>query len=130
VARARRDGGRIEVACEGDLAMPLKAQAMSRCLANLIGNAVRYAGAVKVTARRHGDVAEVIVDDDGPGIPADYRELVFKPFYRIEGSRNPKTGGVGLGLTIARDVARGHGGNIVLEDSPMKGLRVRLMLPV
>ncbi len=55
---------------------------------------------------------------------------MFKPFYRIEGSRNPKTGGVGLGLTIARDVARGHGGNIILEDSPMKGLRVRLTLPV
>jgi len=130
VARARRDGGRIEVACEGDLSMPLKAQAMSRCLANLIGNAVRYASNVKVTAHRSGDAAEVIVDDDGPGIPADYRELVFKPFYRIEGSRNPKTGGVGLGLTIARDVARGHGGNIILEDSPMAGLRVRLMLPL
>jgi two-component system osmolarity sensor histidine kinase EnvZ len=121
VARARRDGGRIEVVCEGDLSMPLKAQAMSRCLANLVGNAVRYATNVKVTARRRGDAAEVIVDDDGPGIEAGYR---------IEGSRNPKTGGVGLGLTIARDVARGHGGNIVLEDSPMKGLRVRLMLPV
>ncbi len=130
VARARRDGGRIEVVCEGDLGLPLKAQAMSRCLANLIGNAVRYATSVKVTARRRGDAAEVIVDDDGPGIPADYRELVFKPFYRIEGSRNPKTGGVGLGLTIARDVARAHGGDIVLEDSPMKGLRVRLMLPL
>jgi two-component system osmolarity sensor histidine kinase EnvZ len=130
VARARRDGGHIEVVCEGDLAMPLKAQAMSRCLANLIGNAVRYANHVKVTARRRDEMAEVIVDDDGPGIPADYRELVFKPFYRIEGSRNPKTGGVGLGLTIARDVARGHGGNIILEDSPMKGLRVRLMLPL
>jgi len=130
VARARRDGGRIEVACEGDLTLPLKAQAMSRCLANLIGNAVRYATNVKVTARRREEMAEVVVDDDGPGIPADYRELVFKPFYRIEGSRNPKTGGVGLGLTIARDVARGHGGNILLEDSPMKGLRVRLMLPL
>ena len=130
VARARRDGGRIEVACEGDLSLPLKAQAMSRCLANLIGNAVRYATNVKVTARRRDEMAEVIVDDDGPGIPAEYRELVFKPFYRIEGSRNPKTGGVGLGLTIARDVARGHGGNILLEDSPMRGLRVRLMLPL
>jgi two-component system osmolarity sensor histidine kinase EnvZ len=130
VARARRDGGRIEVVCEGDLNLPLKAQAMSRCLANLIGNAVRYATNVKVTARRRDEAAEVIVDDDGPGIAADYRELVFKPFYRIEGSRNPKTGGVGLGLTIARDVARGHGGDIILEDSPMNGLRVRLMLPV
>ena len=103
---------------------------MSRCLANLIGNAVRYAASVKVTAVRREDAAEVIIDDDGPGIPPEFRELVFKPFYRIEGSRNPKTGGVGLGLTIARDVARAHGGNILLEDGPMKGLRVRLLLPL
>jgi len=130
VAKARRDGGQIEVVCRGDLTLPLKAQAMSRCLANLIGNAVRYAASVRVTAARRGDMAEVIIDDDGPGIPSEFRELVFKPFYRIEGSRNPKTGGVGLGLTIARDVARGHGGNILLEDGPMKGLRVRLLLPL
>jgi two-component system osmolarity sensor histidine kinase EnvZ len=130
VLRLRRDGGQIEVDCEGDLTLPLKTQAMSRCLANLIGNAVRYAGKVRVAARRRDDMAEVVVDDDGPGIPAEFRELVFKPFYRIEGSRNPKTGGVGLGLTIARDVARGHGGNILLEESPMKGLRVRLLLPL
>jgi len=130
VLRLKRDGGQIEVQCEGDLTLPLKTQAMSRCLANLIGNAVRYAGKVRVAARRGEDVAEVVVDDDGPGIPPEFRELVFKPFYRIEGSRNPKTGGVGLGLTIARDVARGHGGNILLEDSPMKGLRVRLLLPL
>jgi two-component system osmolarity sensor histidine kinase EnvZ len=130
VARLRRDGGQIEVLCEGDLTLPLKAQAMSRCLANLIGNAVRYATHVRVTAQRLSDVAEVLVDDDGPGIPASHRELVFKAFYRIEGSRNPRTGGVGLGLTIARDVARAHGGDILLEESPMKGLRVRLMLPL
>ena len=130
VTRLRRDGGRIEVECWGDLVLPLKSQAMSRCLANLIGNAVRYAPSVKVTAARRGDVAEVIIDDDGPGIPPEFRELVFKPFYRIEGSRNPKTGGVGLGLTIAQDVARSHGGNILLEDGPMKGLRVRLLLPL
>ena len=130
VGRLRRDGGRIEVLCEGDLTLPLKAQAMSRCLANLIGNSVRYATNVRVTARRLSDLAEVLVDDDGPGIPASHRELVFKAFYRIEGSRNPQTGGVGLGLTIARDVARAHGGDIHLEDSPMKGLRVRLMLPL
>lgn len=130
VSGARREGGRIDVELRGDLTLPLKSQAMSRCLANLIGNAVRYAASVKVTAVRREDAAEVIIDDDGPGIPPEFRELVFKPFYRIEGSRNPKTGGVGLGLTIARDVARAHGGNILLEDGPMKGLRVRLLLPL
>ena len=73
---------------------------------------------------------EVTIDDDGPGIPVEQREEVFKPFLRLEGSRNPATGGIGLGLTIARDVVRGHGGDIVLDDSPQGGLRVRVRLPV
>jgi two-component system osmolarity sensor histidine kinase EnvZ len=72
----------------------------------------------------------VVIDDDGPGIPLDKREEVFKPFFRLEGSRNPVTGGVGLGLTIARDVVRGHGGDIFLGESPSGGLRVRLRLPL
>ena len=73
---------------------------------------------------------EVIVDDDGPGIPAEQREDVFRPFHRLEQSRNPATGGIGLGLTIARDVVRGHGGDILLDQSPEGGLRVRVRLPV
>jgi two-component system osmolarity sensor histidine kinase EnvZ len=112
------------------LAMPLRPQAMTRCLDNLIGNAVRYAGKVEVSVARQDDMAEVLIDDDGPGIPLQYRDHVFKAFFRLEGSRNPKTGGVGLGLAIARDVARGHGGDITLEDAPLGGLRVRLLLPL
>ncbi|MGY9003665.1 MAG: ATP-binding protein, partial [Rhodospirillales bacterium] len=65
-----------------------------------------------------------------PGIPEDQRDDAFKPFHRLEGSRNPSTGGVGLGLTIARDVIRSHGGSISLEESPLGGLRVRLRLPI
>jgi two-component system osmolarity sensor histidine kinase EnvZ len=72
----------------------------------------------------------VVIDDDGPGIPAEAREDVFKPFFRLDGSRNPETGGVGLGLTIARDVVSGHGGSIQLDVSPMGGLRARIRLPV
>jgi two-component system osmolarity sensor histidine kinase EnvZ len=83
-----------------------------------------------VRARRRGNIIEVTIDDDGPGIPVEQREEVFKPFFRLESSRNPATGGVGLGMTIARDVVRGHGGDIVLDDSPQGGLRVRVSLPV
>jgi two-component system osmolarity sensor histidine kinase EnvZ len=127
--RFRREGREMDVHVEGRLQMPLRVHALSRALANLIGNAFRYGGHVWVRVVRQDDAAEVIVDDDGPGIPADKREQVFKPFLRLEGSRNIATGGVGLGLTIARDIARGHGGDVVLEDSPLGGLRARLRLP-
>jgi two-component system osmolarity sensor histidine kinase EnvZ len=96
----------------------------------LIDNALRYADHVSVRAGRRGDAIEITVDDDGPGIPEDRRDDVFKPFFRLETSRNPVTGGVGLGLTIARDVLRGHGGDIQLSASPSGGLRARLRLPV
>lgn len=72
----------------------------------------------------------MIIDDDGPGVPEDQVEDVFRPFHRLEPSRNPQTGGVGLGLTIARDVARGHGGELQLGRSPYGGLRCVMRLPV
>ena len=78
---------------------------------------------------RHGGV-EILVDDDGPGIPEEQREEVFKPFVRLEDSRNPDTGGTGLGLSISRDVARSHGGELTLAESPLGGLRARLWLPI
>ena len=71
-----------------------------------------------------------IIDDDGKGIPKNERENVFKPFYRLENSRNPETGGVGLGLSIARDIVRAHGGEITLEEANLSGLRVRVSLPL
>ena len=97
---------------------------------NLLDNANRYAEHVTIRAGTRGNAIEVTIDDDGPGIPEDSREDVFKPFYRLDGSRNPGTGGIGLGLTIARDVLRGLGGDIVLSDSPTGGLRARLRLPL
>jgi two-component system osmolarity sensor histidine kinase EnvZ len=103
---------------------------MSRAIGNLIGNALRYGGHVWVRVGVRGEAAEVLVDDDGPGIPPDRREEVFKPFTRLETSRNPGTGGVGLGLTIARDIVRTHGGDVLLEDSPLGGLRARIRLPL
>ncbi len=134
VSGAQRAGGTVELALdvhgEGDLSLPLRPAAFKRCLANLIGNAMRYGQTVKVAATRKGDSIEVTVDDDGPGIAPDRREEVFRPFRRLEESRNIETGGVGLGLTIARDVVHAHGGAILLEDSPLGGLRARLRLPV
>ena len=134
VSGAQRAGGTVELALdvhgEGDLSLPLRPAAFKRCLANLIGNAMRYGQTVKVAAARKGDSIEVTVDDDGPGIAPDRREEVFRPFRRLEESRNIETGGVGLGLTIARDVVHAHGGAILLEASPLGGLRARLRLPV
>ena len=131
VAQARRKGGdAIDLHTEGEITVPIRPAAMKRCVTNLIDNALRYADHVSVRAGRRGDAIEITVDDDGPGIPEDRRDDVFKPFFRLETSRNPVTGGVGLGLTIARDVLRGHGGDIQLSASPSGGLRARLRLPV
>jgi two-component system osmolarity sensor histidine kinase EnvZ len=129
VAQAQRRGGVIDLHTEGDITVLLRPSGFKRCLTNLIENALRYAGHVSVTAGERGDSVEITVDDDGPGIPEDQRDEVFRPFYRLEGSRNPGTGGIGLGLSIARDIIRGHGGDITLGSSPGGGLRARLVLP-
>jgi two-component system osmolarity sensor histidine kinase EnvZ len=129
-ARFLRQGSAVDVHSEGALPMSIRPDALARAVGNLIGNAVRYAPHVRVRVGRRKDGAEIVVDDDGPGIPAERREEVFKPFTRLESSRNPQTGGVGLGLTIARDVVRSHGGDITLEDSPLGGLRARVRLPL
>ena len=130
VGRFRRQGSEIDLHVEDSVTMTLRPHALSRALSNLIGNALRYGGHVWVRAGRRRDAVEILVDDDGPGIPADKREVVFKAFQRLESSRNAATGGVGLGLTIARDIARGHGGDVLLEDSPLGGLRARVRLPL
>ena len=130
VRQARRKGGDVALSAEGDLRLPLRPTSMLRSFTNLVENALCFARRVAVRASRQGGVLEVTIDDDGPGIPADQREEVFKPFFRLEPSRNPATGGVGLGLTIARDVVRSHGGDILLDTSPQGGLRVRVRLPV
>jgi two-component system, OmpR family, osmolarity sensor histidine kinase EnvZ len=127
---ARRQGNSVSLEMEGDLTLPLRPHAMKRSLNNLIVNATRHGAQVAINAARRGRAVEVVIDDDGPGIPPDAREDVFKPFYRLDPSRNPATGGVGLGLTIARDVVSGHGGSIQLDASPLGGLRARIKLPV
>lgn len=130
VERHQRFGPTITLEVSTPIRLPLKRQAFERCLGNIISNAVRHADQVHVALEQHRDMASVIVDDTGPGIPPAEREAVFKPFQRLETSRNLKTGGMGLGLTIARDLIRGMGGDIALGDSPSGGLRVRLLLPL
>jgi two-component system osmolarity sensor histidine kinase EnvZ len=128
-ATAEREGVPVDVELSEPLRLPLKPVAFRRAISNLVANAGRFAKRVWITASRDGDHIDILIDDDGPGIPAEQREEVFRPFFRLEGSRNPETGGVGLGLTIARDVMRGHGGDLTLDDSPRGGLRACVRLP-
>ena len=130
VESARRNGTVLGLETEPALTLPLRPNAIRRCLTNLIDNAVRYGEQVEVRAQRVGDSVEVIIEDDGPGIPPESVEDVFKPFYRLDNSRSPNYAGAGLGLAIARDVARGHGGEITLQESALGGLRAVLRLPV
>jgi two-component system osmolarity sensor histidine kinase EnvZ len=130
VANARREGAEVEATVPPDMFLPLRPNAMRRGLANLLGNARRHATLIRVTAEQRRNAVVITLDDNGPGIPPPMREEVFRPFFRLDSSRNSDTGGAGLGLTIARDVVRGHGGDITLDDSPMGGLRVLIRLPV
>jgi two-component system osmolarity sensor histidine kinase EnvZ len=112
------------------ITLKLRPQAIGRALSNLIGNGARYGKEVWVSVQRGQKFVDILIDDNGPGIPADSREDVFRPFTRLEASRNPETGGIGLGLTITRDIVHNHGGTIALEDSPRGGLRVVFRLPM
>ena len=105
------------------------AAALRRALANLIDNAVKFAGAARVRTEVSGDVVSVVVEDEGPGIPSDEIESLFEPFSRGERSRNRQTGGAGLGLAVARQIARAHGGEVTLANRPEGGLTARLTLP-
>jgi two-component system osmolarity sensor histidine kinase EnvZ len=126
VAAARRSGAKITLYGTPDLVLPLRADAMRRAITNLVDNARRHAPHVALSIGFHGEHSvEVTVDDDGPGIPAAQMESVFRPF---ESGAHP--GGSGLGLTIARDIVRAHGGDIQLSESPLGGLRATIRLPV
>ncbi|MCE2509742.1 MAG: HAMP domain-containing protein [Alphaproteobacteria bacterium] len=126
---ARREGAAIDLHIEGEIVLPLRRDAFKRCLTNLVANSMRHAEHIAIRAGRREDSVVLTIDDDGPGIPADQREEVFRPFYRLDTSRNRETGGIGLGLAISRDIIRGHGGEIALDDSPLGGLRAQIRLP-
>jgi len=113
-----------------DVTADIRISGFRRMMHNLIDNALRYGRRCRLAVMVSANYCEIIIDDEGPGIPADKREEVFKPFNRLEHSRNVKTGGVGLGLTIARDIALAHGGSIALDTAPKGGLRVVIRLPL
>jgi two-component system, OmpR family, osmolarity sensor histidine kinase EnvZ len=129
-ADSERHGHRATVAFHGQPEVTVRPAAFKRCLANLVSNAGRFASTVAITGHRDHRWLTVTVDDDGPGIPTSLREDVFKPFLRLDDARNQDEGGTGLGLAIARDIARSHGGDITLGDSPLGGLRAAVRVPV
>ncbi len=122
---------RVEVE-QRPLIVPLRRHAFKRAVANLVNNAIRFADHVSVSAAREDGSLVVEVEDNGPGIPENEREHVFRPFYRLDDARNQPAGAgsTGLGLAIARDIARIHGGDIALEQSKLGGLRAVLKVPV
>ena len=130
VTGARRAGGSIDLRIASAPKIPVQATAIRRCLVNLIDNAMRYGNQVWIACREQGEWFEIGIDDDGPGVPATDRETVFRPFYRRDRPQGGKPGGIGLGLSIARDVVQSHGGDIRLGSSPEGGLGVRVRLPL
>jgi two-component system osmolarity sensor histidine kinase EnvZ len=129
-AGARRDNADVSVSWTGDMNVELRPIAIKRCMTNLVSNALRHGTRAAVHATRAKTSVEITVDDNGPGIPPDRYEDVFRPFVRLDESRNIDTGGTGLGMTIARDIARSHGGDVTLAKSPLGGLRVVVRVPV
>lgn len=130
--KAQAHGGKaiaVEVK-EAPLVVPVRRHAFKRAIANLVNNAARFAEHVNVSAAKHNGALTVEVEDDGPGIPEAEHEQVFRPFYRLDHARNQDSGSTGLGLAIARDIARIHGGDIKLSRSQLGGLKAVLKVPV
>lgn len=121
---------KIKTSLIGRSDIVVRPSAFRRLITNLTSNAFRHASQVEIVARNAKGWLTLTVDDDGPGIPKEKREEVFRPFVRLDEARNLNETGTGLGLSIARDIARIHGGDIVLDESPMGGLRAELRLPV
>ena len=129
-ADGERHGHATTIVFHGYPVVTVRPNAFKRCLGNLVSNAARHGSAIAITGNRDHRWLIVTVDDDGPGIPPHLREEVFKPFLRLDDARNQDEGGTGLGLAIARDIARSHGGDITLGDSPLGGLRATVRVPV
>jgi signal transduction histidine kinase len=112
------------------LAVMARPLSLKRAVMNLVANALKYGDAARVKLQRTNQAVQIDIDDNGPGIPAADAEAVFEPFRRLETSRNRETGGSGLGLSIARNIVRAHGGDILLRNLPEGGLRASVTLPV
>ncbi len=130
VEKQRKTGQKINCHIEEKIVISGRLNDITRAIGNILTNAQRYAKRTSVSLGIRNQMATIVIDDNGPGIPEAKRKDVFKAFYRLDASRNQETGGVGLGMTITRDIVLSHGGDIVLDKSPMKGLRVTITLPV
>ena len=124
------EGKQINVSLEENLIINVRHNSIKRCLINLIDNGLSYGKKVEIFTKKSINYTIILVDDDGPGIPEKEYQNVMKPFYKIDKSRGQNKSGVGLGLSIANDIIRSHGGNISLGKSPLNGLRVRISLPL
>ena len=102
---------------------------IQRCLNNLVDNSIKYSNNINIQLTKSNNYLSITIDDDGPGISKKEYQNVFKPFYKIDKSRSDTKSSVGLGMSIASDVARSHGGSIVLDKSPQNGLRVKVIFP-
>lgn len=120
---------KVETEVSGDPRIMVRPNSFTRLITNLVSNAMRHSSRILIQGRHDGRWLMVSVEDDGPGIPADQREEVFKPFVRLDTARNIDAGGTGLGLAIARDIARSHGGDILLSESELGGLRAMVRIP-
>ena len=121
---------KIKINFDSNIEISLRQNTFKRCLNNLIDNSLSYGKKVEISTKKIVKDLIILIDDDGPGIPQEEYEKVMKPFYRIDKSRGQNKSGVGLGLSIANDIVRSHGGSILLEKSPLNGLRVKISLPL
>ncbi len=121
---------KINFSIEENLEINVRPNSIKRCLFNLMDNGLSYGKKVEILAKKTANNIIIFVDDDGPGIPEKEYQNVIKPFYRIDKSRGQNKSGVGLGLSIANDIIRSHGGDISLNKSPLQGLRVKISLPL
>ncbi len=129
-ADSERHGLTTTLNIDGDPTLVARPASIKRLFANLVGNAQRYGQKLEFSIQNDGRSMFIHIDDDGPGIPLEKREDAFRPFYRLDESRNQDTANSGLGLAIARDIARSHGGDIELDRSPLGGLRATVKLPI
>jgi two-component system osmolarity sensor histidine kinase EnvZ len=129
-AERAKPGSEIKVTAPAHVPVSVKRAGLRRVLANLIDNALKHGSKVAVSLTQDERLVEITVEDNGPGIPQPRREEAFRPFHRLDEGRNLQSGGSGLGLAIARDIARAHGGDIVLSESPLGGLKATVRLPV
>jgi len=132
ISTERRDGSLINFVNKSKTikSVTLRPQAIKRAITNLIINSKKYAETVKVEFEYNSEHAIITIDDNGPGIKPDHRDDVFKAFFRLDPSRNTDTGGTGLGLTIAKDIIQSHGGDLLLSEASLGGLRATITLPL